>query len=114
MNDSPMSLPPTPETKLRDGYKGTTGQPAFAIYERSKTNRNRGCARYTGFHYHISSYSKHGLLRGRPSLLRFGLCGKGRPRRATSTLLYCARYKFLVTTLLVKTIVSQMIRFLPI
>src|SRR5215813_3978103 len=68
MNDSPMSLPPTPETKLRDGYKGTTGQPAFAIYERSKTNRNRGCARYTGFHYHISSYSKHGLLRGRPSL----------------------------------------------
>jgi len=33
MDDSPMSLAPTPETKLRDGYEVTTGQPAFATCE---------------------------------------------------------------------------------
>src|SRR5438093_9264311 len=69
MDDSPMSSTPAPETKLRDGYKATSGQPAFATCERSNITRNLRGARQPGFHFDISSYFEHGCSVAAPGRL---------------------------------------------
>src|SRR5258706_6174263 len=86
MDDSPMSLPPTPETKLRDGYKVTNGQPAFTTCEHRNSTRIRRRARHLGFHSHISSYSSMvapcaPLVRWRSFDPREGAPTEGRPYR---------------------------------
>src|SRR5258708_29339796 len=81
MNDSPMSLPPTPETKLRDGYKVTTGQPAFATCERSKhySNSARRAIHRVSFSHRL--VFEHGCSRAAPqcSLLDSSAATEGPP-----------------------------------
>jgi len=92
-----MSLPPTPETKLRDGYEITSGQPAFTTCECSNTTRIRPGARHIGFHSHISSYSSM-VTPWAPLLeMLYATRYEGRPRRGARTGLreyYCVFVPF--------------------